>query len=68
MKKHFAISVIAVSFSVFSLLVGCGDKSKSFSTNAIAYPLKTEQLKELNLSASTEFYAENDTGVYKHIQ
>jgi len=58
MKKRFALSLSTVIITLL-FLAGCGDNAEPFETNAVAYPLNTEQMKAENLSASTDIYPEN---------
>ncbi len=60
MKKR-AIQVLSLVLLSLILLtiVGCGNNTEPLLTDAVAYPMKTEQLKIQKLSASTDFYAEN---------
>lgn len=57
MKIRLFLLLVVVALA--TILSSCGENVDAFLTDAVAYPMKPEQLNVQKLSASADYYAEN---------
>jgi|GEM_PF-2054224 len=58
-NRKFSTALLTIVALVTVVLSGCSGDAEPISTTAVAYPVKPGQLEVMNLSASTDHYAEN---------